>query len=276
MLDPSGWQAEWITPDWDEDITQSQPAPVLRREFKLEGAVKSARVYVTSLGLYELHLNGQRVGDGELTPGWTSYDTRVQYQTYDVTGLLAAGDNAMGAMLADGWYRGFVGFEGNRNTYGERLALLLQLHLTYEDGRTAIVASDDLWRATPGPVRMADIYMGEVYDACLELPGWSTPAYDDGAWKGVRRLDHGKGMLVAQAGPLVRRQEELKPVEIIHSPKGEIDFRLRPEYGGLGAPEGPGPRRHHGYPAPCRSAGPAGQSCTRRTCAPQNSSRSIR
>ncbi len=226
LLQAGDWQADWITPDWDEDTTQSQPAPMLRRAFQLQGLVKAARIHVTSLGLYELHLNGQRVGDGLLTPGWTAYDHRLQYQTYDVTNLLRIGDNALGTILADGWYRGWLGFAGNRNTYGDRLALLLQLHVTYADGRTEVIAGDDTWRATTGPIRMADLYNGETYDARLELAGWAAPGYDDRAWHGVRRLDHGKTMVVAQVGPLVQRQGEIRPVQIVHTPAGETVFDL--------------------------------------------------
>ena len=226
LLEPNDWQAEWITPDWDEDTQHSQPAPVLRREFKLDGVVKDARVYVTSLGLYELHLNGERVGSCVLTPGWTSFDHLLQYQTYDVTHLLSEGDNAVGAMLGDGWYRGNLGFEGHRNTYGDRLALLLQLHVTYADGRTTVITTDGQWRAAAGPIRTDDLYNGETYDARLELAGWDTAGYDAHAWKGVRRLDHGKQMLVAQTGPLVQRHEQLRPVQIIHTPKGETVFDM--------------------------------------------------
>jgi alpha-L-rhamnosidase len=226
LLETADWQAEWITPDWDEDTSQSQPQPILRRAFKLDAAVAiaAARVYVTSLGLYELHLNGRRVGEGVLTPGWTSYNNRLQTQTYDVTDLLIAGDNAIGALLGDGWYRGWLGFDGNRNTYGDRLGLLLQLHVTYTDGRTAVIASDGQWRATTGPIGMSDIYNGETYDARLELPGWAAAGYDDRAWQSVRKLDHGKNMLVAQDGPLVKRQEELKPVKLLRTPAGETVF----------------------------------------------------
>ncbi len=224
LLDASDWQAEWITPDWDEDTTQSQPQPALRRAFTLDGAVKTARVYVTSLGLYELHLNGQRVGDDVLTPGWTAYNHRLQYQTYDVTGLLRPGDNAIGALLGDGWYRGWLGFEGNRNTWGDRLGLLLQLHITYADGRTAIITSDDAWRATLGPIRMSDLYNGESYDARLELPEWAAPGYNDKAWQGVRKLDQSKDVLIAQNGPAIIRNEEIKPVKIIRTPAGETVF----------------------------------------------------
>jgi alpha-L-rhamnosidase len=224
LLAADDWRAAWITPDWDEDLSQSQPAPYLRRAFTLDGPVQAARLYATSLGLYELHLNGQRVGDGQLTPGWSSYDQRLQYQTYDVSALLQQGENAIGVILADGWYRGWLGFEGQRNTYGDRLALLLQLQVTYADGRSAVICSDGGWQALTGPVRSADIYMGETYDARLELPGWDAPAYDASAWQGVRLLDHGMHMLVAQVGPLVREHEQIRPVEILHTPAGETVF----------------------------------------------------
>jgi len=226
LLHYSNWQADWISPDWDEDVSQSQPSPLLRRCFNAESSLVSARIYATSLGLYELRLNGQRVGDAVLTPGWTSYDHRLQYQTYDVTDLICGDDNVLGAVLGDGWYRGYLGFTRKRNLYGDRLALLLQLHLTYADGRVEIIHSDELWRAAPGPIQMSDIYMGETYDARLEHPGWDKSGYDDSDWHGVRRLDHPKDIIVAQVGPFVRRHEELRPLRILHSPKGEtiLDF----------------------------------------------------
>lgn len=222
LLDSANWQADWITPDWEEDGSWPQPAPLLRRSFSAASDVVTARIYVTSLGLYELRLNGQRAGDAVLTPGWTSYDHRLQYQTYDVTALVREGDNALGVMLSDGWYRGYLGFEGQRNVYGDRLALLLQLHIAYADGRVEIIGSDSQWRAARGPIQMADIYMGETYDARQEKPGWDEAGYDDSDWYDVRQLDHGKDMLVAQVGPPVRRHEQIRPVRILHSPKGEI------------------------------------------------------
>ncbi len=224
LLDSGNWQADWITPDWDEDVSQPQPAPLLRRSFGAESGIVAARIYVTALGLYELRLNGQRVGDAVLTPGWTSYDHHLQYQTYDVTELVREGDNALGAMLGDGWYRGYLGFQGQRNMYGDRLALLLQLHITYADGRVEIVASDSQWRAARGPIQMADIYMGETYDARQEKPGWDEAGYDDSDWHGVRQLDHTKEIVVAQVGPPVRRHGQIRPVRILHSPKGETIF----------------------------------------------------
>jgi alpha-L-rhamnosidase len=226
LLDGSNWQADWITPDWADDESWPQPAPLLRRRFAATAGLTAARIYATSLGLYELWLNGQRVGDAVLAPGWTSYNHRLQYQTYDVTALVREGDNALGVMLGDGWYRGHLGFQDQRGLYGDRLALLLQLHLIYADGRVEIIGSDGQWRATCGPIQMSDIYMGETYDARQEKPGWAEAGYDDSDWQGVRRLDHGKEMIIAQAGPSIRRHEELRPVRILHSPKGEtiLDF----------------------------------------------------
>lgn len=226
LLDPSDWQAAWISSDWDEDLTTTQPSPMLRSEFRVNGEVASARAYVTSLGLYEMELNGRRVGDEVFTPGWTSYDTRLQYQTYDVTGLLQPGDNAVGATLGDGWYRGYLGWQDQRNVYGNHLAFLAQIQITYADGRVQIVGTDAAWKAATGPIRFADIYMGETYDARLEKPGWTRPGYDDGDWSGVRLVDHPKDILIAPAGPPVRTIEEIGPVAILRTPAGETVFDL--------------------------------------------------
>ena len=205
-------------------MSRPQPAPLLRRGLSAGSGIVAARIYATCLGLYELRLNGQRVGDAVLTPGWTSYNHRIQYQTYDVTALVREGDNAVGAMLGDGWYRGYLGLRGQRGLYGDRLALLLQLHLTYADGRVEIIGSDEKWRAARGPIQMSDIYMGETYDARQEKPGWDEAGYDDGDWHPVRRIDQPKEIVVAQVGPLVRRHEQIRPVRRLHSPTGETIF----------------------------------------------------
>jgi alpha-L-rhamnosidase len=226
LLDTSGWQASWIGPAWDEDVTVPQPAPMLRTTFDLEGDVQAARAYVSSLGLYEVELNGQRVGDQVFTPGWTSYDTRLQYQTYDITDLLQAGGNAVGATLGDGWYRGYLGWGDRRNVYGEHLALLLQLQISYSDGHVQVVGSDDSWKAATGPIQMSDIYDGEHYDARLERPGWSTVGYDDSDWTAVRVIDHAKDILIAPAGPPVRKIEEITPVAVLRTPAGETVFDM--------------------------------------------------
>lgn len=221
LLEPSDWKATWIEPDLPEDVKTSGPAPMLRRTFKLNGAVAQARAYVTSHGLYELNLNGRRVGDQLFTPGWTSYRKRVQYQTYDVTSLVKSGDNAVGALLGNGWYRGYLAWQDNRNIYGDRLALLCQIEVTYQDGRREVVGSDADWKATYGPLLMSEIYHGETYDARLEKTGWTTPGFDDRTWTGVKVANHRKDDLVAPAGPPVRRIEELKPVKIFKTPGGD-------------------------------------------------------
>lgn len=226
LLDRADWTARWITPDLSEDTTRSNPSPMLRQEFTLARDIASARLYVTSLGLNAVELNGQRVSDRLFRPGWTSYDKRLQYDTYDVTALLRPGANALGAMLGDGWYRGRIGFEGKRNNYGTRIALLAQLVVRYADGHTQVVGTDGRWKSSTGPVLMSDIYDGETYDARLEKPGWSRAGYDDHAWSSVRQLDGIAASIVAPVGPPVRRMEEIKPVRILHTPAGETVFDL--------------------------------------------------
>jgi alpha-L-rhamnosidase len=226
LLAPGDWTARWIEAARDEGARASQPAPMLRGTFAVKGKVRSARAYVTSLGLYELEINGQRVGDQLLTPGWTSYHHRLQYQTYDVTGRLRGGENAIGATLGDGWYRGFLAWKDRRAVYGDCLALLCQLRIEYTDGRVETVGTGEAWKSTTGPIRASDIYNGETYDARLERPGWSAPGYDDEGWAAVRVAEAAARGLIAPAGPAVRAIEEVKPVEIVKTPKGETVFDM--------------------------------------------------
>jgi alpha-L-rhamnosidase len=221
VLGASDWQVSWIEPDLKEDVSKPQPSPMLRRTFEVNGTIESVRAYVTSHGLYEMYLNGRRVGDYVFTPGWTSYNKRLQYQTYDITELIRQGRNAVGVILGDGWYRGYIGFAGQRNFYGQRLALLMQIQIKYRDGRQQIVGTDQNWKASTGPILMSDLYNGETYDARLEKIAWSEPGYQDGNWSGVNVVQHRKDILIAPAGPPVRKIEEVKPVNIIKSPRGE-------------------------------------------------------
>ena len=223
MLDAKDWKAAWITPNLPEDDTKSNPAPLLRKEFRVNAKKKiaKARLYASAQGLYEMQLNGRRVGDQYFTPGWTAYDFRIQYQTYDVTDMLKGGVNCVGALLGDGWFRGHMGFEGKRNNYGHKVALLAQLVVTYTDGTQEIVASDASWKASTGAVLVSDIYDGETYDARLEKPGWSTAGYDDKEWTGVTALDAPRAKLVAAAGPPVEKIEEVKAVKVLKTPAGD-------------------------------------------------------
>ena len=221
LLRPADWQARWIQAEIEEDTHKSSPAIVLRKEFDVAAPVRSARAYVTCLGLYEMELNGRRVGDQVFTPGWTAYDTRLQYQTYDVTGDLKAGKNAVGVTLGDGWYRGNLGFEGQRNAYGDKTALLMQIRITYADGRTALVTSDGTWKSSTGPILASDIYNGETYDARLEMRGWSSAGFAEQNWHPVRIVENPRAALIAPEGPPVRKVEEIKPVRILRTPAGD-------------------------------------------------------
>jgi alpha-L-rhamnosidase len=220
LLGPSDWTATWIEPEPEGDASAPLPSPYVRRAFPLRSGVRSARLYVTAHGLYEFHINGRRVGQDLLTPGWTSYTRRLQYQAYDVTELVQAGENVMGAILGSGWYRGQIGFESHRNHYGSRVGLLAQLDVAYSDGRREIVASDTRWKWSTGPILASEIYNGETYDARLEKAGWDRTGFDDREWHGVRAADYPLDNLVATEGPPVRRIEEIRPIAILTSPSG--------------------------------------------------------
>ncbi len=222
LLQPADWKASWIVSTVPEDTTCSQPAQRFRKEFTLEKKIKRARLYATAHGLYELWLNRKRVGDELFTPGFTSYHKRLQYQVYDVTPLLAKGENAVGALLGDGWYRGNFPFKGNRNTYGSHLALLMQLEIIYADGTKEIIVTDDSWKSSnEGPIRASDIYNGETYDARLYDAAWRESGFDDHQWAGVEEKAYPKEILVASEGLPVKRIEEVVPVEVLVTPQGD-------------------------------------------------------
>ncbi|HET8843944.1 MAG TPA: family 78 glycoside hydrolase catalytic domain, partial [Ktedonobacteraceae bacterium] len=227
LLYPDEWSAQFVTPTWEDDRTQAQPSPFLRYEFDVHPGLSRARLYITALGVYEARINGQVIGDQILAPGWTSYPSRLLYQTFDVTALLSQGRNALGAILGDGWYRGRLGFGGGqRNFYGDRLALLAQLEISYADGRIERIVTDQGWRATTGPLLSSDLYDGEIYDARLELSGWSRPGYNDQDWSSVHTLERDLTTLVAPSAPPVRCTEILAPSSLFTSPGGRtlVDF----------------------------------------------------
>ncbi|GAA4055743.1 glycoside hydrolase family 78 protein [Actinomadura miaoliensis] len=227
LLAPADWRAGAAAPPPDLLGPPDGPAVLLRREFALRAPIASARLYVTAHGLYDVEINGVPVGDDVLAPGWTSYGHRLRYRTHDVTGLLREGGNAVGAMLADGWYRGRIGYGGGRTAvYGDRTALIAQLEITYGDGTTDLVTTDEDWRCASGPVTAASLYDGEKYDARLLPPGWSEPGFDAAGWRPAELLDHDPARLVAPTGPPVRRVETLPPVAVLTGPDGEtiLDF----------------------------------------------------
>ncbi len=199
LFKAADWSAEYIsfrdrTPIHTDVETLHLPAArQYRREFAATRPIKRATLYATALGIYEMHLNGRRVGDAFFAPGWTDYRQRAYYNTYDVTELVRAGENAIGAWVADGWHSGYVGFglltgmgteKTGRAIYGKTPSLMAQLEIEYADGSRETVGSDATWKVTgDGPIQEADLLMGEAYDARRETPGWTAPGFDDSDWQ---------------------------------------------------------------------------------------------
>lgn len=222
LMETSDWMADWITPSIEHIDPNSEPAFLLRKSFEVGGDIKNVRIYATSLGIYELELNGARVGDMLFTPGWTSYTQRLQYQSYDVTEMLQKGTNAIGMSLANGWYKGHLGWNDRTNIYGNQRAGLLQMVIRYVDGTEEIISTDASWKSSFGPIRMSELYHGEHYDARLEQIGWSTNKFDPSEWHAVDVLEHTKDIIIAQENQPTRIVEEITPVELILTPAGDV------------------------------------------------------
>ncbi|MFI6035960.1 family 78 glycoside hydrolase catalytic domain [Streptomyces sp. NPDC051315] len=219
LLHPDDWRARWIEPAETEPAEPGRrPAHLFRQDFTLGKPVRAARVHATAHGVYELFLNGRRVGDAELTPGFTAYRSRLQVQTYDVTGLLTSGDNALGAVLSDGWFRGRHGFARAADGFGTRTALLAQLVVTHPDGTTTTIRTGPDWRTTESAVTAADLMDGQETDLRAHDPRWATPGFDDSRWDKAQTADGGLyadfTRLTSTPAPPVRRVEEIRPVAV--------------------------------------------------------------
>ncbi|MGN1192408.1 MAG: glycoside hydrolase family 78 protein [Dorea sp.] len=215
ILYPEKMEAEWITHCFSEEETA---CPVFFRKFHLPKKVKRARIYATALGLYEITLDGKRVGDAYFTPGWTNYHKRLQYQAYDVTDTLCnqEWEHRIEITVADGWYKGPYGFTLQSNIYGDRTAALAELHLVYEDGTEEILKTDASWKVTTGAIRYSEIYMGETIDSTIK----------EGITTEVESFSYPKENLVAQENEPVRITKRFAAKELILTPKGEmvLDF----------------------------------------------------
>jgi len=200
---------------------------LFRKIFELSRKVQKARLYITAQGVYEAHINGHRVSDHILAPGWTSYKHHLNYQTFDVTSLMQSKEQVLAVEVGEGWFCTRLGFNGGKRChYGDRLALLAQLEVIFEDGEILIINSDDSWKTSVGPIISSEIYDGEVYDAFLMAKGWNKSSFDDSGWMGVEQLDFPTAKLVAPKGPPVRKIETLKAKRVLKSPKGKtiVDF----------------------------------------------------
>lgn len=225
LLNSNEWKAKWIEPATQPlPITDNSPAFMLRKSFALKGKIASATAYVTSHGYYELSINGEKVGDEVLTPGWTVYQKRLQYQTFDVTKMLNKGENAVGAFLGEGWYRSHIGWKRtNVPFYGDRLGLLCQIKVTYENGTEEWIITDGTWKYTnDGPIRVNEIYDGENYDATKEIKDWNKAIFNDANWKSVSVANFDNSNLIGLDGVPIKRIQELKPVKVFRTPKGEL------------------------------------------------------
>ncbi|CAL3970024.1 unnamed protein product [Diplocarpon coronariae] len=224
LLRRDDWTSKMIVAPRTISTSGSLRPALFRKGFQLTSKAKSARLFITAYGLYEASINGKKVGDHVLAPGWTSYKYHLNYQTFDVTSLLHEGDNVIGAEVGEGWYAGRIGYlGGQRFIYGDTLALLAQLRVILEDGTTVTIVSDDTWKSSVGPRVSSEIYDGEIYDARSEIPGWSSAPFDDTHWSPVREIEHPYERLQAPVGPPVRRIEIVKPKEILPlTPSGKI------------------------------------------------------
>lgn len=244
MLNKADWQAEWI----GNDLTalgkgktyHLPPSPFFRKETELKPGVKSARLYVTSLGLYEFHINGKRIGNDYFTPGWTDYNKRVYYQTYDITSNVSEGKNAFGAILADGWYAGYLGYAllvGNpvvRNFYGDVPLLKAQIEIEYSNGEKEMIATDPSWKTNHGPIVEADILNGETYDANLEFDNWSSLGFDDSNWKNSSIYsDKAERKLESYPGNPIQVFQELTAKTVTAKPGGKYIFDLGQNFAGI-------------------------------------------
>jgi alpha-L-rhamnosidase len=225
FFDKSDWKAKWIMTSMPEDST-FQASPMFRKEFPAAKKIASATAYITAQGLYEAFINGKRVGDAVLIPGWTSYNQRLQYQQYDVTSLLATGKNAVGIVLGNGWYRGFIGFSGQHEYYGKQIAALFQLQIKYIDGTSETVVSDESWKCSTGSITSSEIYHGESIDSRKDQPGWNKTGFDESKWAVVKIKPNNDVNLIATYNEPVKKHETFKPVKVFTTPKGEnvIDF----------------------------------------------------
>ena len=227
-----------VTPQF---ITAPKPAPsmLFRKAFTAKGNIRKATIKASAQGLYELRLNGQKVGDEFFTPGWTSYNYRIQCQEYDITSQIKKGHNAIGIILGNGWFRSRMARVRRKWTYGETIGAYALLTITYKNGKTLTIATDSTWKTAPSPITQTDIYDGERYDARLWQNGWDAASFDDRQWKNAKVIEKGTDRLIQQEGKPVRCLQELKPVRAFTTPKGEqvydfgqnmtgwVNFRLK-------------------------------------------------
>ncbi len=210
MMHMSNWKGSWITDTRDIEL---KPAPYFRKEFKPYKKIKSARAYVAVAGLYELFINGEKIGNHRLDPMYTRFDRRTLYVTYDVTKNIKNGENAIGILLGNGWYnhQSTAVWYFHEASWRARPSFCLDLRIEYEDGSVETVSTDNSWKTSLSPVIFNSIYTAEHYDARLEQPGWNIPEFDDSGWKEASYTPAPSGNIVAQTLHPIRNVEKILP-----------------------------------------------------------------
>ncbi len=272
------WTAQWISFHDTSRLHQSRtqlylpPAHLYRKSFGVNKTIRRATLYGSALGVFDAYINGRPVTDAVFSPGWSDYRQRAYYRAWDVTSLVSAGTNVIGAEVADGWYSGYVGYgllvgygpyKTGRSMYGKTPAFLAQLRLEYTDGSTQTVGTDATWKTTESARREADILMGETFDARREARGWDTVNFNDSAWTsaiparelpGVKAIFSDKGgdremefgftapaRLQAYTGPPVRPVEELTPKRILEPSPGTWVYDFGQNFSGVVRVQAKGP-----------------------------------
>ncbi len=250
MLKSSDWKAEWVgdgtkPPVNVEDFYKPDPAPLLRKAFTINKQIKDARLYIAGLGYYEASINGSRIGDHVLDPGWTNYGKQILYSTYDITSQVKSGENAIGVMLGNGFYNPIPMrvFQPLREyLYIGRPCLKAQIRLTYTDGSVETIITDTSWKTSHGPVLKNSTYLGELYDANKEIPNWDRPTFNDDNWKQASLADIPSGKLTPQMAPPIRITEVLKPVRMTETRPGEFIFDMGQNFAGVARIKVKGPK----------------------------------
>lgn len=244
LLSKADWKADWIGNDLNSLGKGAEyhlpPAPFFRKEANVKTGIKKARLYVTSLGLYEFEINGKRIGKDYFTPGWTDYNKRVYYQSYDVSSNIKAGKNAFGAIIADGWFAGYLGYAllvknpVVRNFYGDVPLLKAQIEIEYTNGQIEIIATDQSWKTNHGPILEADILNGETYNANLEFGNWSKSGYNDASWKNSTIYqDKPERKIEVYPGNPIQVFQELKAKTVSPRSGGKYVFDLGQNFAGV-------------------------------------------
>ena len=226
LLKKEEWKAPFVSAENQDSDRECSKGTYVRGTFTVKKKVKEAYAFTTALGLYNFYLNGKKVGDDEMTPGWTSYRKHLMYQTYDITDCLKPGVNVAGAMLGAGWFKGVIGLTKARCNYGDRTAFAMQAVLRYEDGTSETVTTGPSWVGADSPVVFAEIYDGETYDASLEIPEWSSAEQPSGSWHPTVTVPWDVSVLCAQSGSRVKMIDKMPAKRMFTTPKGEtvLDF----------------------------------------------------